>query len=122
MTAVQPKTIVIRTMPTKSATTLTVSSQLESDMLDDLYGDGTCARKRRRLTHLSAEEKMLRRYAFLQFNPDINWPRQDIGLPRVEVEAFQNFTLISRTFLSKTISVVVGVAEILNFLVRNSFF
>jgi hypothetical protein len=31
-------------------------------MLDDLYGDGDgCPRKRRRLTHLSPEEKLLRR-------------------------------------------------------------
>ncbi|KAL4224035.1 X-box-binding protein 1 [Mactra antiquata] len=61
MTTLQPKTIVIKTIPAKTPTTLTVSSQLEHDMLDDLYGDGTCPRKRRRLTHLSQEEKLLRR-------------------------------------------------------------
>jgi len=61
MTTLQPKTIVIKTIPARSPTTLTVSSQQEHDMLDDLYGDGTCPRKRRRLTHLSQEEKQLRR-------------------------------------------------------------
>lgn len=61
MTALQPQTIVIKTLPTKSPTILTVNSQLEHDMLDDLYGDASGTRKRRRLTHLSTEEKMLRR-------------------------------------------------------------
>ncbi|KAH3887130.1 X-box-binding protein 1-like [Dreissena polymorpha] len=61
MTTIQPHTIVIRTVQSKAPTTLTVTSQLEHDMLDDLYGDGGGARKRRRLTHLSQEEKLLRR-------------------------------------------------------------
>ncbi|XP_045171822.2 X-box-binding protein 1-like [Mercenaria mercenaria] len=60
MTTLQPQTIVIKTLPAKTPTTLTVTSQLEHDMLDDLYGDDG-PRKRRRLTHLSQEEKLLRR-------------------------------------------------------------
>jgi hypothetical protein len=62
MTALQPQTIVIKTVPARTPTTLTVTSQFEHDMLDDLYGDGDAPRKRRRLTHLSQEEKLLRRY------------------------------------------------------------
>lgn len=61
MTALQPQTIVIKTVPARTPTTLTVTSQFEHDMLDDLYGDGDAPRKRRRLTHLSQEEKLLRR-------------------------------------------------------------
>ncbi|XP_052802253.1 X-box-binding protein 1-like [Mya arenaria] len=59
MTTLQPQTIVIKTLSARTPTTLTVSSKIEQDMLDDLYGDGQ--RKRRRLTHLSPDEKMLRR-------------------------------------------------------------
>lgn len=61
MTALQPHTIVIQTLPAKIPTTLMVASQIEHDMLDDLYGDGDGPRKRRRLTHLSQDEKLLRR-------------------------------------------------------------
>lgn len=61
MTTIQPQTIVIKTLPAKQPTTVTVTSQFEHEMLDDLYGDGEGPRKRRRLTHLSQEEKLLRR-------------------------------------------------------------
>lgn len=60
MSTPHQQTIVIRSLPTKIPTTLTVTQQ-ENEMLDDLYGDGEGPRKRRRLTHLSQEEKLLRR-------------------------------------------------------------
>jgi X box-binding protein 1 len=55
------QTIVIKTLPTKTHSTLTVSGQLENDMFEEMYGDPGGPRKRRRLTHLSQEEKLLRR-------------------------------------------------------------
>lgn len=62
MDTIQPQTIIIRSVATKTPTTITVSTPLENAMLDDLYGDSDGGpRKRRRLTHLSPDEKMLRR-------------------------------------------------------------
>jgi len=54
-------TIVIKALPTRTPSTLTITGQLENDMFDEMYGDPGGPRKRRRLTHLSPDEKQLRR-------------------------------------------------------------
>jgi len=58
MSLITPKTIVITTLPGKSAHERTVAVDM-----DDIYGveEGGGPRKRRRLTHLSPDEKMMRR-------------------------------------------------------------
>lgn len=55
MSALPQKTIVITSLPNQTA------RNLYHDDMDDIYGEGGGPRKRRRLTHLTPEEKMLRR-------------------------------------------------------------
>lgn len=57
MSAFPQKTIVITSVPNQTARDLLTLS----DDMDEIYGDGQGPKKRRRLTHLTPEEKMLRR-------------------------------------------------------------
>lgn len=102
MTAHQPRTIVIKNTPT----TLTITSQIENEMLDDLYGDGAEPRKRRRLTHLSTEEKMLRRYRFLLISFQkkhsmVNYAEQ--GWPKLRLFSGPNDANCSLASVKKTL-------------------
>lgn len=63
MAVVVPKTIIISSVPGKSPTIRNVytssQSQIQSNMAEDLLENGP--RKRKRLTHLTPEERMMRR-------------------------------------------------------------
>lgn len=63
MSVTTPKTIVINTSNKSNILELPHSTNLSTAVMDTLYGDseGGGPKKRRRLTHLTAEEKMMRR-------------------------------------------------------------
>ncbi len=70
---VVPKTIIVTGIPTKTGNTVTVSSAQQTMMNvniihPDVFEPAEAPRKRRRLTHLTPEERMMRRYVQSKFS------------------------------------------------------